>query len=98
MVGLRREKSLFYFSVVRCTSLSETLEMAEKIRVNIFDDMKAALKDAAAYERGEHVNLRVTRIPSPGGSQVGARIERGCRSLRILTFSYLNSVGIFRAP
>jgi putative transcriptional regulator len=38
--------------------------MAKKIKVNIFDDMKGALRDAAAYERGEAVNLRVTRIPS----------------------------------
>lgn len=38
--------------------------MAKKIKVNIFEDMKAALLDAAAYERGEAVNLRVTRIPS----------------------------------
>ena len=38
--------------------------MAKKIKVNIFADMKQALQDAAAYERGEAVNLRVTRIPS----------------------------------
>jgi DNA-binding transcriptional regulator YiaG len=38
--------------------------MAKKIKVNIFDDMREALRDAAAYERGEPVNLRVTRIPS----------------------------------
>jgi DNA-binding transcriptional regulator YiaG len=38
--------------------------MAKKIKVNIFDDMREALRDAAAYERGEAVNLRVTRIPS----------------------------------
>jgi DNA-binding transcriptional regulator YiaG len=38
--------------------------MAKKIKVNIFDDMREALRDVAAYERGEAVNLRVTRIPS----------------------------------
>jgi putative transcriptional regulator len=38
--------------------------MAKKIKVNIFDDMREALWDAAAYERGEAVNLRVTPIPS----------------------------------
>ena len=37
--------------------------MGKKIKVNIFEDMKDALQDAAAYERGEAVNLRVTRIP-----------------------------------
>ena len=38
--------------------------MRKKIKVNIFDDMKEALQDVAAYERGEPVNLRVTRIPA----------------------------------
>jgi putative transcriptional regulator len=38
--------------------------MAKKVKVNIFGDMKEALRDAAAYERGESVNLRVTRVPS----------------------------------
>lgn len=37
--------------------------MAERVKVNIFEDTKEALTDAAAYERGEGVNLRVTRIP-----------------------------------
>ena len=38
--------------------------MAKKIKVNIFDDMREALQDAAAYERGQAVNLRITRIPA----------------------------------
>ena len=38
--------------------------MAKKVKVKIFDDMREALHDAAAYERGEAVNLRVTRIPA----------------------------------
>ncbi|HKM80926.1 MAG TPA: hypothetical protein VJY15_08185 [Candidatus Acidoferrum sp.] len=38
--------------------------MPKKIKVNIFDDMREALQDAAAYERGEAVNLRVTRLPA----------------------------------
>ena len=37
--------------------------MAMKIKVSVFNDLKKALRDAAAYERGESVNLRVTRIP-----------------------------------
>ena len=44
--------------------LAENLKMAKKIKVNIFDDMRAALRDAAAYERGEAVDLRVTRLPA----------------------------------
>jgi hypothetical protein len=35
-----------------------------KIKVNIFDDLREALRDATAYERGEPVNLRITRIPN----------------------------------
>jgi len=38
--------------------------MAKKIKVNIFEDMRESLRDVATYERGEAVNLRVTRIPS----------------------------------
>jgi hypothetical protein len=38
--------------------------MAKKIKVSVFNDLKKALRDGAAYERGEAVNLRVTRIPS----------------------------------
>jgi putative transcriptional regulator len=40
------------------------LNVAKKSKVNIFDDMREALQDAAADERGEAVNLRVTRIPA----------------------------------
>ncbi|HEY1470287.1 MAG TPA: hypothetical protein VGF61_14685 [Candidatus Acidoferrum sp.] len=39
--------------------------MAKKIKVKIFDDMRKAVRDALAYERGETVNLRVTHLPSP---------------------------------
>jgi hypothetical protein len=38
--------------------------MAKKIKVNIFDDMQEALHDAAVYERGGALNLRVSRIPA----------------------------------
>jgi hypothetical protein len=38
--------------------------MPKKIKVNIFNEMKEALLAAAAYERGESVNLRVARVPS----------------------------------
>ena len=38
--------------------------MAKKIKLNIFDDMREALQDAAAYERGQAVNLRITHIPA----------------------------------
>jgi hypothetical protein len=38
--------------------------MPKKIKVNIFDDMREALHDAAAYERGQAVNLRITKVPT----------------------------------
>ncbi len=38
--------------------------MPKKIKLNIFDDMRKALQDAAAYEQGKAVNLRVTRLPA----------------------------------
>ena len=38
--------------------------MEKKIKVSVFNDLKKAPRDAATYERGESVNLRVTRIPS----------------------------------
>jgi putative transcriptional regulator len=36
-----------------------------KKTVAIFDDLKQALADAQAYERGEEVDLRVSEIPAP---------------------------------
>ncbi|MGD0126179.1 MAG: helix-turn-helix domain-containing protein [Terriglobia bacterium] len=39
--------------------------MARKIRVRVFDDLRQSLVDAAAFERGKHVNLRTTEIPAP---------------------------------
>jgi len=34
-------------------------------RVKVFKELREALKDALAYERGEAVNLRVTVVPAP---------------------------------
>lgn len=39
--------------------------MPKKIKVNIYDDMRQSLTDALAYERGRHVDLRVTEMPAP---------------------------------
>jgi len=39
--------------------------MARKIRVKVFDDLRQSLADAAAWERGEPVNLRTMEIPAP---------------------------------
>jgi len=69
------------------------LTVAKKIKVNIFDDMREALQDAAAYERGEAVNLRVTRIP-PRPKQISPKevrlIRLALKASQTLFASYLN--------
>ena len=39
--------------------------MAKKVKVNIYEDLQRSLDDALAYERGEAIDLRVTKIPAP---------------------------------
>ena len=39
--------------------------MAKRIKVKVFDDLREALSDAKAYERGEAVDLRVAKFPEP---------------------------------
>lgn len=67
--------------------------MAKKIRVNIFDDMRESLQSAAAYERGETVNLRVTRVP-PRPKEISPReirrIRRALKASQPLFARYLN--------
>ncbi len=67
--------------------------MAKKIKVNIFDDMREALHDAAAFERGEAVDLRATRLPARP-KQISAReirrIRRALNASQPLFASYLN--------
>jgi putative transcriptional regulator len=67
--------------------------MAKKIKANIFDDMKEALRDAAAYERGKPVNLRVTHIPSRPkeiSPREIRRIRRALKASQPLFAAYLN--------
>ena len=67
--------------------------MAKKIKVKIFDDMKEALRDASAYERGEAVNLRVTRIPSRPkeiSPREIRRIRQALKASQPLFAAYLN--------
>jgi len=67
--------------------------MPKKIRVSIFDDMREALRDAAAYERGESVNLRVTHLPARP-KQLSAKevrhIRQALNASQALFASYLN--------
>jgi len=37
--------------------------VAKKVKVKIFKELREALAEARAYERGEAVNLRVTEFP-----------------------------------
>ena len=67
--------------------------MPKKIKVNISDDLKVALQEAAAYERGEPVNLRVTRIPprpKPVSPKEVRRIRRSLKASQALFATYLN--------
>ena len=66
--------------------------MAKKIKVNIFEDMREALQQAAAYERGEKVNLRVTHIPSRPKeiSREIRRIRLSLNASQPLFATYLN--------
>ena len=67
--------------------------MAKKIKVNIFDDMREAMRDALAYERGEAVDLRVTRIPKrpkPISAKEVRLIRRALNASQSLFAGYLN--------
>ena len=55
--------------------------MAKKTKVNIYEDMRQALADALAYERGEEVDLRVTQVPSAPKPMKPAEIRKIRESL-----------------
>jgi putative transcriptional regulator len=61
--------------------------------VNIFADMREAVQDALAYERGDAVDLRVARLPSPP-KQVSPReirrIRKSLNASQALFACYLN--------
>ena len=67
--------------------------MAKSIKINVFDDMREALRDAAAYEGGEAVNLRVTRIPArpkPISAKEVRQIRQALHATQALFATYLN--------
>jgi putative transcriptional regulator len=67
--------------------------MAKKIKVNIFGDMREAMQDALAYERGETLDLRVTRLPSPPkpvSPKEIRRIRKSLKASQAVFASYLN--------
>jgi putative transcriptional regulator len=55
--------------------------MAKKTKVKIYDDLRQALSDAVAYERGEQIDLRVTELPAPPKPMKPREIRRIRRSL-----------------
>jgi putative transcriptional regulator len=67
--------------------------MAKRVKFNIFADMKEALQDALAFERGDAVNLRVTRLP-PAPKQLSPkevrRIRLALHASQALFATYLN--------
>jgi putative transcriptional regulator len=69
------------------------LKMAKKTRVNISENMREALQHAAAYERGEGVNLRVTRIPArpkPISPKEVRHIRQALNASQALFATFLN--------
>ena len=67
--------------------------MAKKTKVNIFEDMRESMRDALAFERGEALNLRVTKLPAPPQAISPREIRRIRRSLhasQTLFADYLN--------
>jgi putative transcriptional regulator len=67
--------------------------MAKKVKVSIFADLKEALHGAAACERGEAVNLRVTRVPSrpkPISAKEARHIRQALNASQTLFATYLN--------
>ena len=55
--------------------------MAKNTKANIYEDMRQALADALAYERGEEVDLRVTQVPSAPKPMKPAEIRKIRESL-----------------
>ncbi|MBA5868012.1 MAG: hypothetical protein GDA67_15065 [Nitrospira sp. CR1.3] len=62
-------------------------------KVRVYDDLQQSLDNALAYENGEHVDLRVTKIPSKP-RKLGPTEIRGIRhrlhASQIRFASYLN--------
>lgn len=57
--------------------------MAKRKSVNVFNDLRAALDDALAYERGRQVHLRVSELPATPRSLSPKEIRKIRRSLRV---------------
>jgi putative transcriptional regulator len=67
--------------------------MAKKIKANIYDDLREGLRDAMTFERGEHVDLRVTELPDPP-KKIKPKdirvIRRKLNATQVIFATYLN--------
>lgn len=67
--------------------------MQKRKRVKIFEDLKAALRDAQRHELGQRVNLRVSALPPPPRRFTPAEIRQIRLSLnasQVLFAQFLN--------
>jgi putative transcriptional regulator len=67
--------------------------MAKRIKVSVFDDLREALQDAAAFERGESLNLRVTKLPRPPRKlrpREIRKIRHALNASQVIFATYLN--------
>jgi DNA-binding transcriptional regulator YiaG len=71
--------------------------MAKKTKVNIFEDMREGLRDALAFERGEALNLRVTKLLAPPQAISPREIRRIRRSLHASQTLFADYLGTGRA-
>jgi putative transcriptional regulator len=67
--------------------------MTKRIKVKVFDDLHESLRDAAAFERGDAVNLRVTQLPKPPRRLRPREIRKiryALNASQVIFASYLN--------
>lgn len=69
------------------------MNMAKKVKVNVFHDLRGSLQDAIAFERGEGVDLRVVELPDPP-RKLRAReirnIRQSLNATQVVFATYLN--------
>jgi putative transcriptional regulator len=69
------------------------MNMAKKIKVNVFDDLRESLQDAIAFERGEKIDLRILELPEPPLQLRGRdirNIRQSLKATQVVFATYLN--------
>jgi putative transcriptional regulator len=67
--------------------------VAKKTKVTIFSELREALHETAAFERGERLDLRVTELPARPPTLRAAQIRQIRKALnasQVLFATYLN--------